>query len=253
MNRSHIGTQRRIAGTVEAVRAELDTFETEIAAISPEGPLLVAMKLDLAHVLVVGGGAVATQRARSLLYAGAQVRVVAPRVSPELRRRIAWGEIAWSQRRFEDNDLDHMQLVMVAIDDRDESRRVASAARSRCIAVNVADVPTLCDFYMPASHREGPVQVAVSTGGVGPAIAARVRDLVTAALPPELAEATRRFGQLRKIVRELEPSRTRRMELLARIGRKTPWSELACLESRSSLGADEAPAAADQEHREASG
>ena len=201
----------------------------EIAPISPSGPLLVALKLDVTHVLVVGGGEVATQRARSLLYAGAQVRVVAPRVSPELRRRIAWGELAWSERRFEDADLDDARLVMVAIDEPEESRRIAGLARERGLPINVADVPALCDFYMPAVHRDGPVQIAVSTGGHGPAIAARVRDLVAGVLPPELAEATRRFGELRRAVRKTEPSRERRMKLLSRIGQQTPWAELAAL------------------------
>jgi len=188
---------------------------------------MLAWKLDVTHVLVVGGGEVATQRARSLLYAGAQVRVVAPRVSPELRRRIAWGELAWSERRYESNDLDEIRLVMVAIDEPEESRRVAAEARARGIPVNVADVPALCDFYMPAVHRDGPVQVAVSTGGHGPAIAQRVRDLIADVLPPELADATRNFGRLRKLVRRMEPSRARRMKLLGRIGHETPWAELA--------------------------
>lgn len=217
----------------------------EIAPITPAGPLLVALKIDVQHVLVVGGGEVATQRARSLLYAGAQVRVVAPRVTPELRRRIAWGEVAWSKRRFEDTDLDAIGLVMVAIDDADESRRIAGLARARGVTVNVADVPALCDFYMPAVHRDGPVQVAVSTGGHGPALAARVRDLIAGVLPPELGEATRRFGQLRKIVRDNEPSRARRMERMRRLGREMSWSALA--------GLDLAAAAGDQQRAEEPG
>ena len=41
---------------------------------------------------------------------------------------------------------------------------------------NVADVPELCNFILPAVHREGPIAVAVSTGGASPALAKRLRD-----------------------------------------------------------------------------
>jgi siroheme synthase-like protein len=70
---------------------------------------------------------------------------------------------------------------------------------------NVADVPELCNFILPAIHRQGPITVAVSTGGASPALAKRLRTDVASLVGPEHAalalelealrpEAKRRFG-----------------------------------------------------------
>ena len=44
------------------------------------------------------------------------------------------------------------------------NRRVFADAEARGLLCNVADVPELCSFILPAVHREGPIAVAVSTG-----------------------------------------------------------------------------------------
>ena len=53
---------------------------------------------------------------------------------------------------------------------------------------NVADVPELCNFILPAVHREGPIAVAVSTGGASPALAKRLRSQIAELVGPEHAE-----------------------------------------------------------------
>jgi len=61
-------------------------------------------------------------------------------------------------------------------------------------------MPELCDFIFPALHREGPTQVAVSTGGLGPGMAAHVRDRIALSFPRNLQRATERFGALRRAI-----------------------------------------------------
>jgi precorrin-2 dehydrogenase / sirohydrochlorin ferrochelatase len=41
--------------------------------------------------------------------------------------------------------------------------------------VNSADDPAHCSFILPAVHRDGAVTIAVSTGGLSPALAAWLR------------------------------------------------------------------------------
>jgi siroheme synthase-like protein len=72
--------------------------------------------LDLARkrVLVVGGGHVATTKVRALLPCQAQVTVVAPEVSSSSRS----ADVHVEQRAFVAGDVDGMDLVFAASDDR---------------------------------------------------------------------------------------------------------------------------------------
>ena len=41
--------------------------------------------------------------------------------------------------------------------------------------VNVVDVPSLCNFILPAIVRTGPLAIAISTAGASPALAKRMK------------------------------------------------------------------------------
>lgn len=122
-------------------------------------------------VLVVGAGKVALRRTRVLVEAGARVTVVAPRAEPGFQEL----PVRWLERAFEPADLEGMFLVITATDQRRVNQGVAEAAKALHILVNVADAPDECDFLVPARLTRGAVQVAISTGGRDPALAARIR------------------------------------------------------------------------------
>src|SRR3954466_5551042 len=84
--------------------------------------------LDLLRkrVLVVGGGHVATTKVRALLPCQAQVTVVAPEVGDF----IATAGLHVQQRAFVASDVDGMDLVFAATDDRPLNAQVARAARA---------------------------------------------------------------------------------------------------------------------------
>ena len=66
---------------------------------------------------------------------------------------------------------------------------------------NVADVPDLCNFILPAVHREGPIAVAVSTGGASPALAKRLRSQIAQLVSPRHAELALELQALRPEVK----------------------------------------------------
>ncbi len=195
--------------------------------------MLVAWVTEGRRALVVGGGAISTRRVRALLDGRADVIVVAPEVTDELATRADNREIQVLLRPFESSDLEGADLVLVAIDDHPLSTRISGLARARRIPVHVADEPALCDFYFAATQRQGPVQIAVSTGGAGPALAGRLRDRLVAALPDGVGEALQGFGRLRAAVREALPDDTdsgRRMRWLTAFARGATWNELRTLD-----------------------
>jgi len=176
-------------------------------------PLMLKVKDE--PCLVVGGGAVALQKARALRRAGAAVVAVSPSFSPAFRRLA----VRRLRRRFRAGDVAGHVLVIAATDSPDVNRAVFAAANARGIPVNVVDVPELCSFIVPAIVRRGPVVIAVSTGGQSPSLAKALRRQIESILPASLGKTALRLGAARrKILRALPPSpaRTRLLRSLVR-------------------------------------
>jgi siroheme synthase-like protein len=165
-----------------------------------DGRRYYALFADLAgrRCLVVGAGAVGLEKARGLVAAGASVTVVAPEADAE----IGTLPVRWLPRAYETADLDGVFLVCAATSDTEVNRRVYADAEARSLLCNVADVPELCSFILPAVHREDPIAIAVSTGGASPALAQRIRDEVAARYGSEYAELARRLESLRPWAKE---------------------------------------------------
>jgi uroporphyrin-III C-methyltransferase len=199
-------------------------------------PLMVALRVEGKRALVVGGGSVALQRIRALLGAGARPFVVARQPSTEVSEIATREDLSLACRDFEESDLEGVAIALVAIDDSLVSREIAERARARKIPVNVADVPPLCDFYFCALHRQGPLQLAVSTNGQAPGLAGRVRDELARELPVELDSALESFSRLRQAFREAHPlDLAGRMKTLRGLARRLSWRQLAQLPAKSSV------------------
>jgi precorrin-2 dehydrogenase/sirohydrochlorin ferrochelatase len=92
-------------------------------------------------------------------------------------------------------------LVLCAVDDPVASSTVWRLCKERRIPANIADVPAECDFYFGAVHRDGPLQIMVSTNGNGPRMAAIVRRWIAGHLPGNAGEAIGKVGVLRRKLR----------------------------------------------------
>jgi siroheme synthase-like protein len=156
------------------------------------------LDLEGKSCLVVGGGPVALEKARGLLECGARVTVVAPRIEGDLLDL----PVGIVEGGYRSSDLDGRFLVIAATDDEELNRRVSADAAERDLLCNVADRGELCSFILPAVHRQGPITVAVSTGGASPALAQRIRDRVAELVGPEHADLARRLRDLRPAARE---------------------------------------------------
>lgn len=138
-------------------------------------PYSIALNLEGAPCLVVGGGTVALRKIEALIESGAIVRVVSPDVAPEIEALQKAKEVEIARRKFRIEDLRGMFLVISATDDRDVNELVAREARGQGTLVNVVDVPELCNFYVNAQVRRGDLTISVSTGGASPALAGKIR------------------------------------------------------------------------------
>ncbi|KAL7273918.1 Bifunctional dehydrogenase and ferrochelatase [Rhizina undulata] len=194
----------------------------EFPPVQGGGSLLLAWQVRNKRVLVVGGGNVAAGRILNVLNADAKVTVVSPRrgLVPEVAHRISQNLVTYHDREFTASDLDNVDMVLTAVDDPEASSQIWKLCKERRIPVNVADVPPECDFYFGSVHRDGPLQIMVSTNGNGPKLANIVRRQIADTLPTNLGEAIVQVGELRKRLRKVAPrpeEGVRRMEWMTKV------------------------------------
>ena len=149
----------------------------------------------------------AAGRILNVLNADAKVTVVSPRdgLNDEVAFRVDNGQVDFVDRKFEPSDLDDVDMVLTAVDDPEASTRIWKLCKERKISANIADVPPECDFYFGSVHRDGPLQIMVSTNGNGPKLASIVRKQIAATLPNNTGAAIQKVGMLRKKLRKLAP------------------------------------------------
>jgi precorrin-2 dehydrogenase / sirohydrochlorin ferrochelatase len=213
--------------------------EEKFPEVQPGGSLILAWQVKGKNVLVIGGGEVsygtlhtpfhgacvpipmprtdrnastqvAAGRILNCLNADALVTVICPSsgLNPEVAHRVSSNQITHIDRKFRPSDLDHPEsiaLVLVAIDDPAGSTEIWKLCKQKRIAANIADVPPECDFYFGSVHRDGPLQIMVSTNGKGPRIAAAIRRQIARGLPKDVGKAIERVGVLRGKLRGIAP------------------------------------------------
>lgn len=136
-------------------------------------------------VTVVGGNAVAAEKAEALLVAGARVTALAADPCPALLalegRWAVSGALTIRRRDYAPGDLAGAFLVVAAVTYEPEVvEAVWRETRERGQLTNVVDAPTRCDFLTPSVLRRGALTVAVSTGGAAPSLAKRSRQRIEA-------------------------------------------------------------------------
>jgi siroheme synthase-like protein len=141
------------------------------------------LKLDRRNVLVVGAGAMAERKVRSLLEAGAQVRLVAPDATAELRRLATERALEWAPRPFDVADLEGAWLVVAATGHPETQRRIATAAEARRVFLLAVDDPPNASAYSGAVVRKFPFLIAISSSGAAPALTRLLREIIEQVLP----------------------------------------------------------------------
>lgn len=156
----------------------------------------IALHGERIVAVVVGGGAVGTRKALALADAGAQVRVVAPEIGPELEDAARHRKITLVRERYDSDVLDGATLVIAATNSREVNAQIAIDAHAKGKLVNITDFPDEGNFHTMALHRSGDVTIAVSSGGV-PGAAARIRDAIAERFDARYGEAVSALRGLR--------------------------------------------------------
>ena len=137
-------------------------------------PPYFPMMIDLwgKHVLVVGGGHIASRRANTLLKCGAEILAVSPDFSPEFpenTHRIT--------RPFSPDDITpNFSLIIATTDSREVNSLIHSLANKAGIPINVCDSQNECDFFFPSLIAHDNIAVSVCSAGISTGLTKRLSD-----------------------------------------------------------------------------
>jgi siroheme synthase-like protein len=162
----------------------------------------VFLEMKDRRCVVIGGGAVAERKVEGLVAVGANVTVISPAITDGLRELLTQGAIRHVAREYQTGDRAGYDLVFVATDNSEINAVVSNEARSLRIWVNSADDPDHCDFILPGVIRRGDLAVAVSTGGVSPAVTRAIREELDQYVSADYASFVQIAGEVRRELRE---------------------------------------------------
>lgn len=160
----------------------------------------VFLKLENLQTLLVGAGNVGLEKLTALLKNSpeARVTIVADHICDEIYS-MALGNpnIKILNRKFFTSDLENVDLLILATDDRSLHERIKAESRRRRILTNVADTPDLCDFYLGSVVQKGDLKIGISTNGKSPTFAKRFREYLEEILPENLQEVIDNLNRFR--------------------------------------------------------
>ena len=160
-------------------------------------------RFDGRECLVIGGGQTALRKLRWLLRTDAEIKVVAPKILPEIAELANSEKLQIEQKAFYPEALHpDLALVICATNAEGVSEEAYAIASQRRQWINCVDRTDLCTVIFPAIIDRWPILVAVSSMGQSPTLARTVRGWLELRLPLALGRLAELAGRLRDVTKQ---------------------------------------------------
>ena len=159
-------------------------------------PILI--NLENFPCLVVGGGEVAYRKVLSLNNFNSKITVISPKVCKPLIELSEKGIIKIIKKPYSREYLKDYKIIFSATDNPQISKAVHKDCASKGILLNVADVPALCDFILPANILRGDLTISISSQGKAPFFTKLMKTKLEKLIPPIYKDIIELAGDFRK-------------------------------------------------------
>ena len=105
----------------------------------------------------------------------------------------------------------------MATDNKILNEVIRDLAAGKNILVNVADTPSLCDFYLGSIVQKGNLKIAISTNGKSPTAAKRIKQVLNESLPDELDEVLENLHKIRNDLKGNFEYKVKKMNAITRV------------------------------------
>lgn len=162
------------------------------------------------NIVIFGGGRHAYEKIVRLAPFGANIRVVSPRISEQIR---AIPGVQIEEREHCAADLEPPITLAILAEDRELNAALRTECKARNIPVNAVDMPELCDAIFPAVIATENLCIGVSSGGASPTAAIEVKRRIEELIPDGVDGIIEWMIPTREWVRENFPSDKRNLVL----------------------------------------
>ena len=161
-------------------------------------PLLLNLKNY--PCLVVGGGKVAFRKVISLRDFQAKVTVISPKFCEPLLELNKKRKVKIIQKVYSKEYLKNFKIVFCATDNPKINTLVRKDCTEKNILLNVADIPELCDFILPAIVKRGDLTISVSSQGIAPFYVKEIKNKLDHIFPSYYEKVIKLAGEFRKLL-----------------------------------------------------
>ena len=174
----------------------------------------VFIEIENKEVILVGGGRVASHKMDILLQFKPRITVISPQFCEELLLLAQQNpnHVTLITKKFADYDIQGATFVVAATDDEDLNSHISSICQEKNILVNVVDVKKECSFIFPAIVKKKELVIAISTSGSSPALASRLKQDISEAIPDYYVDVIEFLGEHRDYIRrEISTQKERKL------------------------------------------
>lgn len=137
------------------------------------------------RALVIGGGEIAYRKILNLLDFEINTVCISPQFHKGIEQLANNSKFELIQRVYMPGDVQNFDIVFAATNNAEADRQISNDCDKFGILLNVADVPDLCTFIMPAYIKRGKITIAISSGGAAPFYAKQLKKRLNDFLPEQ--------------------------------------------------------------------
>ncbi|BFI91093.1 siroheme synthase CysG [Enterobacterales bacterium endosymbiont of Anomoneura mori] len=173
--------------------------------------LPIFINLKNRTVLVIGGGSIASRKIDLLIKTNAKIKIIAKKLTPELKKKNNKKYINWIGHKFCTNKLINVFLIIIATNNNKLNSKIFFEANKRKIFTNTVDNPKNCSFIFPSIINRTPLLIAISSCGKAPILVKLIREKFESLLPFKLGKIIKITSKWReKIKKKIKSIKIRR-------------------------------------------
>lgn len=163
-------------------------------------------KLDSQDIIIIGGGEVALRKTDLLRRSGANLTIVAPNITDEIKKLLHDEKHTIIEKPYKKDYLYNKSFAIVATDNHELNIQIHADCKSINMLVNVVDTPDYCDFIFPAIVDRSPITIGISSNGKAPVLARLLRAKIETIIPQQYGKLAKIAGNFRDEVKNKLPT-----------------------------------------------